>query len=69
MTSIEPLYDHVNKQNDSAVKGFDYTGFPTLFWVPAGDKSNPIKYEGGRTIEDWEKYISENKSGVSRDKL
>ena len=48
-------------------KGFDYTGFPTLFWVGA-DKV-PIKYEGGRTIEDWEKYISEHKSGVSRDEL
>lgn len=51
------------------MKGFDYTGFPTLFWVPAGDKSNPVKYEGARAIEEWEKYISENKSGVSRDEL
>jgi len=55
--------------NDTPVKGFDYTGFPTLFWVPAGDKSNPVKYEGARAIEEWEKYISENKSGVSRDEL
>jgi len=53
--------------NDVVGKGFDYTGFPTLFWVGA-DKV-PIKYEGGRTIEDWEKYISEHKSGVSRDEL
>lgn len=52
-----------------AAKGFDYTGFPTLFWVPAGDKANPIKYEGGRTMEDWEAFISKHKSGVSREEL
>ena len=65
--SVEPLTCDLKKR--SAVKGFDYTGFPTLFWVPAGDKSNPVKYEGARSIEEWEKYIQENKSGVSRDEL
>jgi len=49
-------------------KGFDYTGFPTIFWVPKGGE--PIKYEGGRTLEDWEAYIQEQRGGAgSKDEL
>ena len=55
-----PLYDKYDHCNSApAAKGFDYTGFPTLFWVPAGGE--PIKYEGGRTLEDWEAYIAEQR--------
>lgn len=54
-------FDATANDIPAAAKGFDYTGFPTIFWVPAGDKANPIKYEGGRTIEDWEKFILEKK--------
>ena len=51
-----------------AAKGFDYTGFPTIFWVPKGGE--PVKYEGGRTLEDWEAYIQEQRGGAgSKDEL
>merc|ERR1739838_1184889 len=33
-------------------------GFPTLFFSPKGSKSNPKKYEGGREVDDFMKYIA-----------
>lgn len=33
-------------------------GFPTLFFTPKGSKSNPKKYEGGREVDDFMKYIA-----------
>lgn len=35
------------------------SGFPTIKLFPAGDKKNPITYEGARTIEDLAKFIEE----------
>lgn len=37
---------------------FEVSGFPTLYWLPKNDKSNPKKYEGGRDIEEFIKYIA-----------
>lgn len=37
-------------------------GYPSLLWIPKGDKQNPVKYQGGRDIDDLEKWISENRS-------
>jgi len=33
-------------------------GFPTLFFAPKGSKSSPKKYEGGREVDDFIKYIA-----------
>jgi len=48
-------------------KGGKYgvTGFPTLLWFPKDKKSDPVKYTGGRTLEDLTKYVNQN-SGTSR---
>lgn len=35
-------------------------GFPTLIFYPAGDKKNPITYEGDRTAEAMEAFVREN---------
>lgn len=35
-------------------------GFPTIKLFPAGKKSAPIDYSGGRTVEDLAKFIEEN---------
>ncbi|KAK7204280.1 thioredoxin-like domain-containing protein [Myxozyma melibiosi] len=35
-------------------------GFPTIKLYPAGDKSNPIEYEGDRTLESLNDFIREN---------
>jgi len=37
---------------------YEVHGFPTLYWAPKNAKNSPIKYEGGRSIEDFIKYIS-----------
>jgi len=40
---------------------FDVKGFPTLYWLPKGSKK-PVSYNGGRELDDFVKYISENAS-------
>lgn len=37
---------------------FEVRGFPTLFWIPKGKK--PVKYEGGREVDDFVTYISKH---------
>lgn len=37
---------------------FGVTGFPTLFWIPKGKKTSPVKYSGGRELNDFVNYIS-----------
>ncbi len=45
--------------------------FPTIFFAPKNGKSNPRKYEGGREVDDFIKYLAkeatEPLSGYSRD--
>lgn len=45
--------------------GFDVRGFPTLYWLAKDNKSKPVRYEGGRELEDFIKYIA----GHSTDEL
>jgi len=44
-------------------------GYPSILWIPAGDKTNPVKYTGGRAVEDFEKWLSENRSAGAKDEL
>jgi len=39
-------------------KIYDVKGFPTLYWSPKGAKKNPKRYEGGREVDDFMKYIA-----------
>jgi len=39
---------------------FEVRGFPTLYWVPKNNKDKPVRYEGGRELEDFIKYIAEH---------
>ncbi|CEL96760.1 unnamed protein product [Vitrella brassicaformis CCMP3155] len=47
--------------NESPVEGFDWSGFPTIFWIPAGAKG-PSKYNGARTTEGLLKWVKEKAS-------
>uniref|UniRef100_A0A8C7G8W8 Protein disulfide-isomerase n=1 Tax=Oncorhynchus kisutch TaxID=8019 RepID=A0A8C7G8W8_ONCKI len=38
---------------------YDVQGFPTIFFVPAGQKDLPRKYEGGREVNDFLNYLKE----------
>lgn len=37
---------------------FEVRGFPTIFFVPKNGKSSPRKYEGGREVDDFIKYLA-----------
>jgi protein disulfide isomerase family A protein 3 len=45
--------------NDVSPK-FDVRGFPTLFWMPKDKKDSPVRYEGGREVEDFVQYIAKH---------
>ncbi|XP_003967256.1 protein disulfide-isomerase A3 [Takifugu rubripes] len=36
---------------------YEVSGFPTLYFSPAGQKRNPKKYEGGREVSDFLSYL------------
>ena len=36
---------------------FFFSRFPTIYWAPANDKNNPRKYQGGREVDDFIKFI------------
>jgi protein disulfide isomerase family A protein 3 len=36
---------------------FPVHGFPTIYFVPANDKAHPIKYDGGREVDDFLAFL------------
>lgn len=84
--SLAPKYDELatklQKESDIVIAKMDATandvppnyevrGFPTIFFVPKNGKQNPKKYEGGREVDDFIKYIAKEStdplSGWGRD--
>ncbi|XP_029156289.1 protein disulfide-isomerase A3 [Nylanderia fulva] len=71
---LAPIYDELGEkmanENVEIVKfdatandvpaSYEVRGFPTLFWVPKDAKDSPVKYEGGRELEDFIKYIAKH---------
>ncbi|KAJ8678737.1 hypothetical protein QAD02_014524 [Eretmocerus hayati] len=71
---LAPIFDELGEKladEDVAIVKFDATandvpqpyevrGFPTLFWVPKDSKDSPVKYEGGRELYDFIKYIAKH---------
>lgn len=70
---LTPIYDEVGEKlrNEPGVQlvkmdatandvppQFEVRGFPTLFWLPKGDKKNPVKYDGGREADNFIEYIA-----------
>lgn len=73
--NLEPKYKQLakkySKYKDLVIAKFDATandappqfqfkGFPTIFFVPAGERNQVIKYEGGRDVDDFSAYLEEN---------
>ncbi|XP_059050936.1 protein disulfide-isomerase A3 [Achroia grisella] len=48
--------------NDWPKAQFDVSGFPTIFWKPKDKSQKPVRYNGGRALEDFLKYVSEQSS-------
>uniref|UniRef100_A0AC35U9B3 Protein disulfide-isomerase n=1 Tax=Rhabditophanes sp. KR3021 TaxID=114890 RepID=A0AC35U9B3_9BILA len=40
--------------------GFGVEGFPTIYFAPAGKKSEPIKYTGNRDLDDLVKFMKKH---------
>ena len=70
--SLAPKYEELGKklENNTNVviakmdattndfpEPFKVGGFPTIYWVPAGNKDSPVKYNGGREVTDFMNYI------------
>ncbi|KAL6427249.1 hypothetical protein ACFW04_008684 [Cataglyphis niger] len=71
---LAPIFDELGDKladEDVEIVKFDATandvpapyevrGFPTLFWVPKDAKDSPVKYEGGRQLDDFVNYIAKH---------
>lgn len=71
---MAPVFDELGEKlsdEEVAIVKFDATandvppqyevrGFPTLFWLPKDSKLSPQKYEGGREVDDFVKYIAKH---------
>lgn len=71
---LAPVFDELGEKlanEDVAIVKFDATandvpapyevsGFPTLFWASKDSKNSPIKYEGGRELDDFIKYVAKH---------
>lgn len=74
---LEPIYRDLAKQfkdvkrlviakmdataND-APDQYSASGFPTIYFAPAGQKMAPISYSGDRSLKDLEKFIRDHAS-------
>ncbi|XP_015599675.1 protein disulfide-isomerase A3 [Cephus cinctus] len=71
---LAPIYDELGDKladedveivkfdasNNDVPAPYEVQGFPTIFWAPKNAKDSPIKYEGGRELEDFIKYIAKH---------
>lgn len=48
----------MDASNNDVPPPYEVRGFPTLYWASKDGKSNPVRYEGGRDLEDFVKYIA-----------
>ena len=80
--ALEPKYKKLAKQfkNENTViiakfdatandapPGFDFTGFPTIFFVRAGDNNISV-YQGQREAKDMSKYVKKEANLSSKTK-
>nr|XP_039271596.1 protein disulfide-isomerase A3-like [Styela clava] len=41
---------------------YQVSGFPTIYWAPKDNKENPVKYNGGREVQNFVDYIKQHSS-------
>lgn len=46
--------------NEIDVPGVAVQGFPTIYFFKGNDKANPKKYEEGRNLDDFIKFLETN---------
>lgn len=47
------------KFDATAPPEFEFKGFPTIFFVAAGELNDVVKYEGGREVGDFSTFLEE----------
>ncbi|XP_029282012.1 protein disulfide-isomerase A3-like [Cottoperca gobio] len=52
----------MNAADNDVPLGYDVQGFPTIYFAPAGKKDEPIRYEGGRELRDFLKFLKSEAS-------
>lgn len=71
---LAPVYDELGEKmknedvaivkmdatNNDVTGTFDVRGFPTIYWAPKDSKDSPVRYEGGRELDDFIKYIAKH---------
>ena len=45
---------------NDAPSEYSHSGFPTIYFAPANNKKSPVKYDGAREVEDFEKFLKEH---------
>ncbi|XP_047117326.1 protein disulfide-isomerase A3 [Schistocerca piceifrons] len=69
---LAPVYDELGEKmkgedvaivkmdasNNDVPEPYEVRGFPTLYWASKDGKSNPVRYDGGRELDDFIKYIA-----------
>ena len=73
--NLEPIYKNLakdlkNEKNlviakldataNDVPENYESQGFPTIYYAPANSKEKPLKYEGGRTLDEMKKYLEEH---------
>ncbi|XP_073337370.1 protein disulfide isomerase family A, member 8 isoform X2 [Pagrus major] len=64
----------MNAADNDVPLGYDVHGYPTIYFAPVGRKDEPIRYEGGRELKDFLKFLKREAShslplGGSKDEL
>ena len=50
----------IDATGNESPEQFAVSGYPTIYFAPANDKSNPKKYSGANDVEGLTKFIEEN---------
>ncbi|TMS18075.1 Protein disulfide-isomerase A3 [Larimichthys crocea] len=51
----------MNAVDNDVPLGYDVQGYPTIYFAPMGKKDEPIRYEGGRELKDFLKFVKREK--------
>lgn len=50
----------MDASNNDVPAPYDVRGFPTIYWAPKDAKNAPVRYEGGREVDDFLKYVAKH---------